>query len=77
MSDSIGREVRFVLPDDAAVPTSINSGVPTVLFDARCRFAKNVKALVDTLVGPSATPFEEPAGEAGRERRLRLPGLTR
>ena len=77
MSDTIGREVRFVLPDDAAVPSSINSGVPTVLFESRSRFSKSLKGLVGTLVGRSDQPFDEPVGEPVRERRRRLTGRAR
>jgi pilus assembly protein CpaE len=77
MSDTIGREVRFVLPDDAGVPRSINSGVPAVLFETRGPFSRSLKALVETLVGSNQTPFEDSASETVRERRRRLPGLAR
>jgi pilus assembly protein CpaE len=76
MSDTIGREVRFVLPDDAAVPSSINSGVPTVLFESRSRFSKSLRNLVGTLVGRSDQPFDEADGPV-RERRRRLTGRAR
>jgi pilus assembly protein CpaE len=75
VSDTIGRDVRFVLPEDPAVPASINSGVPTVLYESRSRFTKAVQSLVGTLVGRDAAPYERP--EPPRERRRRLPGLSR
>jgi pilus assembly protein CpaE len=77
MSETIGREVRFVLPDDAAVPRSINSGVPAMLFETRSPFSRSLKALVETLVGSNQVPFDDSRAEAGRERRRRLPGLAR
>jgi len=77
MSDTIGRDVRFVLPDDPGVPTSINSGVPAMMLEPRGRFPKALKALVDTLVGRGAAPFDDPSAERSRERKRRLPGLTR
>ena len=76
VSDTIGREVRFVLPEDPAVPASINSGVPTVLYESRSRFSKGVKSLVGSLVGRDAVPYER-TSEPARERRRRLPGLSR
>jgi len=77
VSEAIGREVRFVLPDDAAVPRSINSGVPAMLFETRSPFSRSLKALVETLVGSNQVPFDDSRAEAGRERRRRLPGLAR
>ncbi|HZO96425.1 MAG TPA: AAA family ATPase [Gaiellaceae bacterium] len=73
MADTIGREVRFVLAEDAAVPASINSGVPAVLYEPRSRFSRALKALVGTLVGRADAPF----AERGVERRRRIPGLQR
>ena len=77
MSDTIGREVRFVLQEDPAVPASINSGVPTVLYESRCRFAKGVKTLVASLVGRDAASFERAVMEPVTDRRRRLPGMSR
>ena len=76
VSDTIGRDVRFVLPEDPAVPASINSGVPTVMYESRSRFAKGVQSLVGTLIGRDAASYER-AAEPARERRRRLPGLSR
>src|SRR5262245_28519769 len=69
MSETIGREIRFTLPEDPAVPKSINTGIAAVLLEPRSRFSRGVKEIVTTLVG-SAAP-------AARERRLRLPGAAR
>ena len=70
MSDTIGREIQFVLPEDATVPRSINSGIPAVMFDPRSRFSRSISELVGALVGPAVL-------QAPRERRLRLPGMNR
>jgi pilus assembly protein CpaE len=62
IAETIGRKIRFVLPEDPAVPSSINSGVPTVTLDPKTRFSRSMKELVGTLVASAA-----PNGE--RERR--------
>src|SRR5215471_4297081 len=66
MSETIGREIRFTLPEDPAVPKSINTGIAAVLLDPRSRFARGMKEIVTALVGAGAP--------ATRERRLRLRG---
>jgi MinD-like ATPase involved in chromosome partitioning or flagellar assembly len=67
MSETIGREVRFVIPEDPTVPKSINTGIPAVLLEPRSRFSRALKELVGALVGPV------PA----RGRRVRIPGVSR
>ena len=62
IAETIGRKIRFVLPEDPAVPSSINSGVPLVTLDPKTRFSRSMKELVGTLVASAA-----PNGE--RERR--------
>jgi pilus assembly protein CpaE len=62
IAETIGRKIRFVLPEDPAVPSSINSGVPAVTLDPKTRFSRSMKELVGTLVASAA-----PNGE--RERR--------
>jgi pilus assembly protein CpaE len=62
IAETIGRKIRFVLPEDPAVPSSINSGVPTVTLEPKTRFSRSMKELVGTLVASAA-----PNGE--RERR--------
>ena len=50
VADTLGRSVRFVLPEDPLVPTSINAGKPVVVFEPRSKFARGVEELVETLV---------------------------
>jgi pilus assembly protein CpaE len=70
MADTIGKEIRFVLPEDATVPKSINTGIPAVLLDPRARFSRGVSDIVDALVGRTvAQPVQS--------RRLRIPGVGR
>jgi pilus assembly protein CpaE len=69
VADTIGREIRFVLQEDATVPRSVNSGIPAVLLDPRSKFARGMKEMVDVLVGRAAAAPAVP-----RERRLRLRG---
>ena len=70
MADTIGKEIRFVLPEDSTVPKSVNSGIPAVLLDPRTRFSRGIKDIVDALVGSTVVQPE-------RGRRLRLPGATK
>ena len=70
MADTIGKEIRFVLPEDSIVPKSVNSGVPAVLMDPRARFSRGINDIVDALVGRTV---QQPA----QQRRLRLPGVGR
>jgi pilus assembly protein CpaE len=70
MADTIGKEIRFVLPEDAIVPKSVNSGIPAVLMDPRARFSRGINDIVDALVGRTV---QQPA----QQRRLRLPGVGR
>jgi pilus assembly protein CpaE len=70
MADTIGKEIRFVLPEDAIVPKSVNSGIPAVLMDPRARVSRGINDIVDALVGRTV---QQPA----QQRRLRLPGVGR
>lgn len=70
MADTIGKEIRFVLPEDSIVPKSVNSGIPAVLMDPRARFSRGINDIVDALVGRTV---QQPA----QQRRLRLPGVGR
>jgi pilus assembly protein CpaE len=65
MADTIGKEIRFVIPEDPLVPKSINSGVPGVLMDPKARFSRGVKDIVDALVGRTVV-------QPVRGRRLKL-----
>jgi MinD-like ATPase involved in chromosome partitioning or flagellar assembly len=66
-----------VLAEDPAVPSSINSGVPTVLYESRSRFSKGIRTLVGSLAGRDAASFERAAIDPIPDRRRRLPGLSR
>jgi MinD-like ATPase involved in chromosome partitioning or flagellar assembly len=77
VADTVGREVRFVIPEDSAVPESMNSGVPAVIFEPRGRFARGLKSVVGTLVGQGEAPFADEDVERQRERKIRIPGLSR
>ena len=70
MADTIGKEIRFVLPEDPLVPKSINSGIPAVLLDPRRRFSRGMKDIVDALVGRTVV-------QPVRGAPTRLPGVSR
>jgi MinD-like ATPase involved in chromosome partitioning or flagellar assembly len=67
---TIGREIRFVLPEDALVPTSINAGVPAVVLAPDSKFSRGVKEIVSVFSANGA-------GAQARERRFRLRGAHR
>ncbi|HEY1366545.1 MAG TPA: AAA family ATPase [Gaiellaceae bacterium] len=71
ISETVGREVRFTLPEDPAVPESLNAGIPAVALQTRSGFARGIKEIAAALV----------AGEVARrtrDRRFRLlPGAGR
>lgn len=70
IAETIGREIRFILPEDAGVPASINCGIPAVVLDPGGRFSRGVKEMVDVFVANG-----QPA--AVRDRRFRLRGARR
>jgi pilus assembly protein CpaE len=72
VAETIGRQIRFVLPEDSAVPSSINSGIPAAIFDPRSRFASAVKEIVGEIM-----KSESLAPEPDRDRRFRLLGIGR
>lgn len=69
VATTIGREIKFVLPEDALVPTSINAGVPAVVLAPTSKFSRGVKEMVSV--------FSANGSAAERERRFRLPGVHR
>jgi MinD-like ATPase involved in chromosome partitioning or flagellar assembly len=74
VAETIGRQIRFVLPEDATVPSSINSGIPAAMFDPKSRYSAAVRAIVSELVSDE----EIPAGrDRERDRRFRLLGIGR
>jgi MinD-like ATPase involved in chromosome partitioning or flagellar assembly len=62
-------ELAYELPDDPAVPASINRAVPAVVADDTSKFARDIAELRDDLFGTAATP-----APAARERRSLLRG---
>jgi MinD-like ATPase involved in chromosome partitioning or flagellar assembly len=71
IADTLGRSIRFVLPDDPLVPTSINAGKPVVVFEPRSKFARGVEELVETLTANGNGNGDGAAKGAGRRfRRL-------
>jgi MinD-like ATPase involved in chromosome partitioning or flagellar assembly len=70
IAETIGREIRFILPEDAIVPASLNSGVPAVVLDPAAKFSRGVKEMVEVFVA-SVRPA------AVRDRRFRLRGARR
>jgi pilus assembly protein CpaE len=72
MADTIGRKIRYSLPEDAVVPSSINAGTPAMIFKPKSRFATSVSQIVaDLMVSEALTPRRE------RERRFALRGAGR
>jgi pilus assembly protein CpaE len=67
---TIGRDIRFVLPEDALVPTSINAGVPAVVLAPASKFSRGVKEMVAVFSANGASTHD-------RERRFRLRGANR
>jgi MinD-like ATPase involved in chromosome partitioning or flagellar assembly len=67
MSETIGRDIRFTLPEDPIVPKSINTGIAAVLLEPRSRFSRGMKEIVTALIG-TTTPV--------RARRLRIRGAS-
>jgi pilus assembly protein CpaE len=70
IAETIGREIRFILPEDAIVPASINSGVPAVVLEPGGKFSRSVKEMVDVFV-------ENGRPAHMRDRRFRLRGGRR
>lgn len=71
ISETLGRQIRFVLPDDQLVPTSINAGTPLVQLDGRSRFARGIKEIVDVIAVNGTAQKQEPG------RKFRLIGAGR
>ncbi len=67
ISETIGRKIRYALPEDPVVPTSINSGVPATILKPKSRFASAVSELVADLMANEGL-----ATERRRERRFGL-----
>ena len=70
IAETIGRQIRYVLPEDSIVPSSINSGVPATIFKPKSRYATAVKEIVVELMKDEALTPE-------RERKFGLLGIGR
>ena len=70
IAETIGRQIRYELPEDSIVPSSINSGVPATIFKPKSRYAVAVKQIVVDLMRDEAIMPE-------RERRFGLLGIGR
>ena len=70
IAETIGRSIRYVLPEDSIVPSSINSGVPATIFKPKSPFAIAVKKIVVALMKDEALTPE-------RERKFGLLGIGR
>lgn len=70
ISETIGRTVRFALPEDPTVPSSINSGIPAVLNDPRSRFSRGIREIAGAL-------FQTEVPARRHEGRLRMRGAAR
>jgi MinD-like ATPase involved in chromosome partitioning or flagellar assembly len=70
IAETIGRQIRYELPEDSTVPASINSGVPATIFKPKSRYAVAVKQIVVDLMRDEAIMPE-------RERRFGLLGIGR
>jgi MinD-like ATPase involved in chromosome partitioning or flagellar assembly len=70
VAETIGRPIRYVLPEDSTVPSSINSGVPATIFKPKSRYAVAVKEIVVELMKDEALTPQ-------RERRFGLLGIGR
>ncbi|HZQ88398.1 MAG TPA: AAA family ATPase [Gaiellaceae bacterium] len=68
IGDTLGRPVQFQLPDDSAVPASINSGTPIVVLNPRSRFSRGVHEIAQSIVANGSGP-------AKKERKSRLLGV--
>jgi len=65
IAETIGRKIKYTLPEDSVVPTSINSGIPATIMKPKSRFAGAVSELVADLM-----TNEGLAGERKRERKF-------
>ncbi|HZT15034.1 MAG TPA: AAA family ATPase [Gaiellaceae bacterium] len=72
VASTLGRPIRFVLPEDASVPSSINSGTPLMQVDSRSRFARGVREIAESMTASQNGSRPERNG-----RRFRLPGAGR
>jgi pilus assembly protein CpaE len=52
----LGLNANFPVPDDLAVPISVNSGTPVYLDDPKAPVSRAMERIADALLGPDAAP---------------------
>jgi pilus assembly protein CpaE len=48
----LGLQANFAVPDDLAVPMSVNSGMPVVIEDPKSPVSRSLEVIADSLLGP-------------------------
>jgi pilus assembly protein CpaE len=51
----LGLPANFAVPDDIAVPISVNAGVPVVIDDPKSAVSRSLEVIADSLLGPDAS----------------------
>ena len=51
----LGLPANFAVPDDIAVPISVNAGVPVVIDEPKSPVSRSLEVIADALLGPGAT----------------------
>jgi pilus assembly protein CpaE len=78
ISETIGKPIRHVLPEDPTVPASINSGVPALLFKPKSPYASAIGDIIHSVMKdePEA-PVRKRERDGERERKFNVLGLGR
>jgi pilus assembly protein CpaE len=48
----LGLSANFAIPDDIAVPMSVNAGVPVIIDDPKSPVSRSLEVIADSLLGP-------------------------
>ena len=51
----LGLPANFAVPDDIAVPISVNAGVPVVIDDPKSAVSRSLEVIADSLLGPDTS----------------------
>jgi len=51
----LGLPANFAVPDDIAVPISVNAGVPVVIDEPKSPVSRSLEVIADSLLGPDAS----------------------
>ena len=51
----LGLPANFAVPDDIAVPMSVNAGVPVVIDDPKSSVSRSLEVIADSLLGSTGT----------------------